>query len=76
MEIVYLVIGVIVGGLLGYLFAARKSVALRSQLQWSEAHAQDLLQAEKERAAALAEQYKKETERLRWAVGRTFRKVE
>ena len=51
MEIVYLVIGVIVGGLLGYLFAARKSVALRSQLQWSEAHAQDLLQAEKERAA-------------------------
>ena len=64
MEIVYLVMGMIVGGLLGYLFAARKSVALRSQLQWSEAHAQDLLQAEKERAAALAEQYKKETERL------------
>ena len=52
MEIVYLVMGMIVGGLLGYLFAARKSVALRSQLQWSEAHAQDLLQAEKERAAA------------------------
>ena len=33
MEFVYLIVGVIVGGLLGYLWAARKSVSLRSELQ-------------------------------------------
>ena len=36
MEIVYLVVGVIVGGLLGYLWAARKSVSLRSELQMNQ----------------------------------------
>ena len=46
MEIVYLVVGVIVGGLLGYLWAARKSVSLRSELQMNQQHAQDLLKAE------------------------------
>ena len=49
MEIVYLVVGVIVGGLLGYLWAARKSVSLRSELQMNQQHTQDLLKAEKER---------------------------
>lgn len=65
MEIVYLVVGVIVGGLLGYLWAARKSVSLRSELQMNQQHAQDLLKAEKERTELLTEQYRKETERLR-----------
>ena len=62
MEIVYLVVGVIVGGLLGYLWAARKSVSLRSELQMNQQHAQDLLKAEKERTELLTEQYRKETE--------------
>ena len=68
MEIVYLVVGVIVGGLLGYLWAARKSVSLRSELQMNQQHAQDLLKAEKERTELLIEQYRKETERLRGQV--------
>ena len=68
MEIVYLVVGVIVGGLLGYLWAARKSVSLRSELQMNQQHAQDLLKAEKERTELLTEQYRKETERLRGQV--------
>ena len=68
MEIVYLVVGVIVGGLLGYLWAARKSVSLRSELQMNQQHAQDLLKAEKERAELLTEQYRKDTERLRGQV--------
>lgn len=62
MEIVYLVVGVMVGGLLGYLWAARKSVSLRSELQMNQQHAQDLLKAEKERAELLTEQYRKDTE--------------
>ena len=65
MEFVYLIVGVIVGGLLGYLWAARKSVSLRSELQMNQQHAQDLLKAEKERTELLTEQYRKETERLR-----------
>ena len=65
MDIVYLVVGVVVGGLLGYLWAARKSVSLRSELQMNQQHAQDLLKAEKERTELLTEQYRKETERLR-----------
>lgn len=68
MEIVYLVVGVVVGGLLGYLWAARKSVSLRSELQMNQQHAQDLLKAEKERTELLTEQYRKETERLRGQV--------
>ena len=68
MEVVYLVVGVIVGGLLGYLWAARKSVSLRSELQMNQQHAQDLLKAEKERTELLIEQYRKETERLRGQV--------
>ena len=39
MDIVYLVVGVVVGGLLGYLWAARKSVSLRSELQMNQQHA-------------------------------------
>ena len=65
MEFVYLIVGVIVGGLLGYLWAARRSVSLRSELQMNQQHAQDLLKAEKERTELLTEQYRKETERLR-----------
>ena len=68
MEIVYLVVGVIVGGLLGYLWAARKSVSLLSVLQMNQQHAQDLLKAEIERTVLLIEQYLKETERLRGQV--------
>lgn len=68
MEIVYLVVGVVVGGFLGYLWAARKSVSLRSELQMNQQHAQDLLKAEKERTELLIEQYRKETERLRGQV--------
>ena len=68
MEFVYLIVGVIVGGLLGYLWAARKSVSLRSELQMNQQHAQDLLKAEKERTELLTEQYRKETERLRGQV--------
>ena len=68
MEIVYLVVGVIVGGLLGYLWAARKSVSLRSELQMNQQHTQDLLKAEKERTELLTEQYRKDTERLRGQV--------
>ena len=68
MEIVYWVVGVIVGGLLGYLWAARKSVSLRSELQMNQQHAQDLLKVEKERAELLTEQYRKDTERLRGQV--------
>ena len=75
MEIVYLVVGVIVGGLLGYLWAARKSVSLRSELQMNQQHAQDLLKAEKERTELLTEQYRKDTERLRGQVDETFREM-
>ena len=65
MELVYLLIGTAVGAALSYLMTARKASVLQARLQMQEAHAAEMLKAERQQAAMLLEQQKKETELLR-----------
>lgn len=60
MEILYLILTFIVGGVLGYLAASRQLNALKAQLHLQASHQEDLLQAEKRQAATALEQLKEE----------------
>lgn len=64
MEILYLILTFIVGGVLGYLAASRQLNALKAQLHLQASHQEDLLQAEKRQAATALEQLKEENLRI------------
>ena len=71
MEILYLILTFIVGGVLGYLAASRQLNALKAQLHLQASHQEDLLQAEKRQAATALEQLKKENQRIQRQVEST-----
>ena len=54
MEIVYILIGIIAGGLIGYLIAARKTALLRTQLAMLQEHDRDLLCTSQQQATQLS----------------------
>ena len=54
MEIVYILIGIIAGGLIGYLIAARKTALLRTQLAMLQEHDRDLLRTSQQQATQLS----------------------
>lgn len=64
MEILYLILTFIIGGVLGYLAASRQLNALKAQLHLQASHQEDLLQAEKRQAATALEQLKEENLRI------------
>lgn len=71
MEILYLILTFIVGGVLGYLAASRQLNALKAQLHLQASHQEDLLQAEKRQAATALEQLKEENLRIQRQVEST-----
>lgn len=71
MEILYLILTFIVGGVLGYLAASRQLNALKAQLHLQASHQEDLLQAEKRQAATALEQFKEENQRIQRQVEST-----
>lgn len=71
MEILYLILTFIVGGVLGYLAASRQLNALKAQLHLQVSHQEDLLQAEKCQAATALEQLKEENQRIQRQVEST-----
>lgn len=71
MEILYLILTFIVGGVLGYLAASRQLNALKAQLHLQVSHQEDLLQAEKRQAATALEQLKEENQRIQRQVEST-----
>lgn len=73
MEILYLILTFIVGGVLGYLAASRQLNALKAQLHLQASHQEDLLQAEKRQAATALEQLKEENQRIQRQVESTTR---
>lgn len=73
MEILYLILTFIVGGVLGYLAASRQLNALKAQLYLQASHQEELLQAEKRQAATALEQLKEENLRIQRQVESTTR---
>ena len=73
MEILYLILTFIVGGVLGYLAASRQLNALKAQLHLQASHQEDLLQAEKRQTATTLEQLKEENLRIQHQVENTTR---
>lgn len=73
MEILYLILTFIVGGMLGYLAASRQLNALKAQLHLQASHQEELLQAEKRQAATALEQLKEENLRIQRQVESTTR---
>ena len=71
MEILYLILTFIVGGVLGYLAASRQLNALKAQLHLQASHQEDLLQAEKRQATTALEQLKEENQRIQRQVEST-----
>lgn len=71
MEILYLILTFIIGGVLGYLAASRQLNALKAQLHLQASHQEDLLQAEKRQAATALEQLKEENLRIQRQVEST-----
>lgn len=71
MEILYLILTFIIGGVLGYLAASRQLNALKAQLHLQASHQEDLLQAEKRQAATALEQLKEEKLRIQRQVEST-----
>lgn len=64
MEIIYLIIGLTAGGIIGYLLAARKNGTLKSQLELQKSHAQELLKNEQQNTSSLLAREKQEKEKL------------
>lgn len=54
MEIVYILIGIIAGGLIGYLIAARKTATLRTQLSMQQERDRELLRTNQQQATQLS----------------------
>ena len=64
MEIVYLIIGLIVGCVAGWGFASRKNVVLAAELKMQETHAREMLDAERRRLEEKLAEQKREVEEL------------
>lgn len=73
MEILYLILTLIIGGVLGYLAASRQLNALKTQLHLQVTHQEELLQAEKHQTATTLEQLKEENLRIQHQVENTTR---
>lgn len=73
MEILYLILTLIIGGVLGYLAASRQLNALKTQLHLQVTHQEELLQAEKRQTATTLEQLKEENLRIQHQVENTTR---
>lgn len=73
MEILYLILTFIIGGVLGYLAASRQLNALKTQLHLQVTHQEELLQAEKHQTATTLEQLKEENLRIQHQVENTTR---
>lgn len=71
MEILYLILTFIVGGVLGYLAASRQLNALKAQLHLQASHQEELLEAEKRQAATALGQLKEENQRIQHQVEST-----
>lgn len=64
MEIVYLIIGLIVGCVAGWGLASRKNVVLAAELKMQETHAREMLDAERRRLEEKLAEQKREVEEL------------
>ena len=64
MEIVYLIIGLIVGCVAGWGLASRKNAVLASELKMQETHAREMLDAERRRLEEKLAEQKREVEEL------------
>lgn len=64
MEIVYLIIGLIVGCVAGWGFASRKNAVLAAELKMQETHAREMLDAERRRLEEKLVEQKREVEEL------------
>ena len=64
MEILYLIITLLAGGLVGYFAATRQLNSLKAQLHLQASHHEDLLEAEKRQHAAAIERFKEENLRI------------
>lgn len=64
MEILYLILTLIIGGMLGYLAASRQLNALKAQLHLQATHQEEMITAEKRQAATAIEQLKEENLRI------------
>ncbi len=73
MEILYLILTLIIGGVLGYLAASRQLNAQKTQLHLQVTHQEELLQAEKRQTATTLEQLKEENLRIQHQVENTTR---
>ncbi len=71
MEILYLILTFIIGGVLGYLAASRQLNALKTQLHLQVTHQEELLQAEKRQTATTLKQLKEENLRIQHQVEST-----
>lgn len=64
MEILYLIITLLIGGLIGYFIASRQLNSLKTQLYLQTKHHEDLLEAEKKQHATETERYREENLRI------------
>ena len=64
MEILYLIITLLIGGLIGYFIASRQLNSLKTQLYLQTKHHEDLLEAEEKQHATETERYREENLRI------------
>ncbi len=64
MEIIYLLIGLTVGCIAGYLLASRKTSTLEAELKLTQSHVAESLEAEQSKHLALQERWKSELTQL------------
>lgn len=64
MEIIYLIIGLIIGSVAGWGLASRKSAVLAAELKMQEAHAREMLEAERRRLEEKLVEQRREVEEL------------
>lgn len=64
MEIIYLIIGLIIGSVAGWGLASRKNAVLAAELKMQEAHAREMLEAERRRLEEKLVEQRREVEEL------------
>ena len=64
MEIIYLIIGLIIGSVAGWGLASRKNAVLAAELKMQEAHAREMLEAERRRLEEILVEQRREVEEL------------
>ncbi|MDM8152981.1 DNA recombination protein RmuC [Bacteroides gallinaceum] len=64
MEIIYLIIGFIIGSVAGWGLASRKNAVLAAELKMQEAHAREMLEAERRRLEEKLVEQRREVEEL------------